>query len=494
MSDKSKPQKKKSNIKLLIISAVCLALMVAALIFLMRQDSGEAAEEETTTAAPQSQSRLLYDKDPSSIESIAITNDKSTYTVKKFADDAWLIEDLPTTEHDTNAMTALLNSSATLTADQVISEDATDLSIYGLDKPRATAVITFSDGKARTITVGNDTPQSGLTYAQLDDDGKVYAIKTSSLAAYMNNKFDLLRKRIYLVRQAADENDKTDYTKIDRITIERKDLDYPIVLEYDVRQDDDNVISGNSSTHVMTEPVRLDLNPDKAYDVINNIFGLTASEIVVVAPSDETKAKYGFDDPYCTVKWEIAGEPFTVCFGNEYKDADGKKAGYYGMADGLDEIFIFDLADIPWVSCDVKSMTMTMITSNYVYNMDSFEITTPDKHYSFTLNKDMANFAAHCVETDQDMDPGLFKNYYQYFLRTPAEELYLEETDIAPMVTVKIKAGDKTDLIEYIDIGGRQCAIRLNGKMSYQCRMTYTNRLIENLDRLFNGEDMITTW
>ncbi len=483
----------KKKLILLLVALLAVGALTAAVIFLNKTDTAESEEEETTTATV-NESRLLYDKDPKKIQSIEITNSTGSFAVKKYAEDAWLVEGFESIIHDTSLISGLLDSCATLTASQTAAEKAEDLSVYGLDAPRATVVTTFEDGSVRTLEVGKETPKATLTYARSDGGDAVIVVDTSSVEQYLESKFYFLQKTVYTLRQPKDENDKTDYSKIDKITIERKDLDYPVVLEYDVRQDDDTVVSGNSSTHVLTSPVRLDLDPDPAYNIINGIFGLTADEVAIVAPSEESLEQYGLLDPACRVTWEIAGESVTVSFGNEYKDSEGVMQGYFGTADGFDEIFVFGKNNVPWMDFKLEKISMPLITTNYIYTVNSFDIKVPDKEYSFSLSGGQDEFAVRCETTGEDMDADLFKGFYQYFLKAPAEEIYLTPDEAQPLVTVTVKTDTLTDTVEFIDTGDRMCDIRLNGKTSFRCRKTYVSRLIENLDRLFAGEEPLTTW
>ena len=485
----------KSNVKLLLIAAAVLLVLTVGLIVVTKLDSGEdIAEEEETTTTTANESRLLYDKDPSAISEIKIKNEYGEFTLKKGSDDYWGVEEFAGLMQDTSVVSSALESASSFTASQTVSETADDLAMYGLDNPRANVDITFEDGSTRTITVGSESPKAALTYAMLDNKAPVYAAETAKVGVFLNNKFNFLQRTVYTAKTAEDENDTTDYKKVDTVRIERSDLDYPVVLEYDVRQDDPDIISGNSSTHILTEPVRLDLDPDGAYDLINGVFGLTAKEVAIAGPSEEKLAECGLDKPSCTVTWHIAGEDFTIKIGNKAKDEEGKENNYYVAADGFDEVFLFDKAALPWTSFKLESITMPLITTNYIFTVKTFDITTPDGEKKFTLSGGQDDFKAYCDTTGADVDPDLFKSFYQYFLKAPAEEIYLEENSDPAYITVKMTGEGFDETVEFIDTGDRMCVIRLNGRTSFRTRKTYAARLEENLQRMFDGQDILTTW
>lgn len=485
----------KSNVKLLIIGAVVLVLLIGAIVALtVLGKDDEAQEAEDTTAATETLSRLLYEKDSSIISDIHVKNETGEYDIVKYDDSSWFVKDFIGVPHSTVAIQDILSAASSLTADQTASDNAEDLSVYGLASPRADVTITFDDSSktVKEILVGSDSPSAGLTYVCFKGENTVYAVDTSDIDCYLNESFDFLAKTVYTAKQAEDENDTTDYTKINKLTISRKDIDYDIVLEYDTRQDDENIISGNSATHVMTSPVQLDLNPDTSYDVLNDVFNLTATDIAVVAPTDEIMAQFGLDDPFAEVDFDIVGGNFKLLIGNEYVDSDGKVLGRYCYADGINMIYMFNTDTIPWATVMPLDISMTMITSTYIYSISSIDVATADSSTHFELNGDSSDFRVKC--SDGDVTADNFKSFYQFILRAPAEELYLEETDAPADITITITHRSGTDKIEFIKSDDRKTIIRLNDRTSFKCRTSYTSRLIENLGHLLNGEDMVDTW
>lgn len=484
----------RSNIKLLIAAVVILLFLGGAIAALVLTGNSEETETEETTVTTQTESpsRLLYDKDPVQIENIHIKNEKDEYDIKQYADETWSVPDFVGLPHSTVNLNDILDNAATVTSQQVASEEPSDLSVYGLESPQAEVTVTFKGGDKKVLHIGDPSPSAGLTYVSFDDDKTVHAVNTSDVDCFLEDRFYYLAKTVYTPKQPADENDTTDYTKINSITISRKDLDYDIVLEYDVRQDMDEIITGNSASHIMSSPVRLDLNPDLAYETLSGVFGLTADEVAATAPDEAMMARFGLDDPFAEVNFDIAGENFRLLIGNSYTDEEGGKSGYFGYAEGIDIIYAFERTSLPWAEIKPMDITMTMITSTYIYAIDTLEVTTAEGSTLFKLSGDQDNFAVDCGDPDVTVDN--FKSFYQYFLRAPAEELYLEETDAPADVTVTVKTELGTDVVEFVRSEDRMSVIRLNGVTSFRCRTAYADRLIENLGHLLNGEDIITTW
>ncbi|MBP1546402.1 MAG: DUF4340 domain-containing protein [Oscillospiraceae bacterium] len=483
----------KSNVKLLIIGAAVIVILAAAVILLTvggGEETGEPVSSETT-ASTEPLSRLLYDKDPSVIENIHVSNETGEYDIVKYNDSSWFVSDFIGLPHSAAALQDICGSAASFTSQQVVTENAEDMSVYGLDKPLAEVTVSFGS-ETKELLIGNETPSAGLSYAAFKGENTVYTVNTSDVDVFMNDRFHFLARTVYTARQPADENDTTNYTKIEKLTISRDDIDYDIVLEYDVRQDDADAIYGNSSSHIMTDPVRLDLNPDKSYDLINGVFNLTATEIAVAAPTEEIIAQYGLDDPYCTVSYEITGGDFRLNIGNEYVDENGKALGRYCMADGIDILYMFDYSIIPWVKVMPLDISMSMITSTYIYTIDTITVETAEGTNEFRLSGGQEDFKVEC--DDSDVTEEGFKDFYQYILRAPAEELYLDECTDPADITITISHEYGEDKLEFINSSDRKTVIRLNGRPSFKCRTSYVNRLMENVGYLLDGEKIVTTW
>lgn len=482
----------KSNIKLLIAAACVLVLLICGVVILNltgKNDDEADVSETTTTAAVES--KLLYDKDPAQISNIHVKNETGEYDIKKFGDDAWFVADFVGQVHNTSAVSEAINSAATMTSQQVASENAEDMSVYGLSEPRAVVTVDF-DSETKTINIGADAPTSGLVYISYGSEKTVHAVKKTAVSCFFNDRFSFINRTVYTAKQGATDEETAENSKINKITVSRKDIDYDIVLEYDPRQDSTDVVSGNSATHVMTSPVKLDLNPDNSYEFINNVFNLTASSIAVISPSEEMKANFGLDDPFATVDYDIVGGDFRLYIGNTYTNADGVESGYFGYAEGIDIIYIFDKSSLPWAYQMPLDIAMSMITSNYIYNVESIDIASSDKQVHFELSGDSEDFK---VSVDgKDIDPDSFKSFYQFILKTPGEELYIEPCDKPADLTVTIKTADKTDTLEFISSEDRLSIIKLNGDVSFRCRTAYVSRLEENLEHLLNGENLVETW
>ncbi len=486
----------KKRTKGIIAGGAAVVVLAGALtaLLLTSPDEDEAAEESTSVSSEEKTSALLYDKDPAKISSIDISNESGNIRIERYADNFWTIPDISGFPLDSDLIESAVNSAATLTAETTI-KDKTDLSVYGLDSPRITIKTVFDGDTAqeKTVYIGNATPKNNGYYVILEGGTDIYTVKTSALSVFENKEYDYIDHVLYENVTDDDTEDDYDPLKINSLTITRPDLPDEIRIEYDKRKDSEETITGNSSDHVMTSPVSLDLSPDKSNDTLNVIFGLSASDVAAVNPDDAALAEYGLKEPACTVEYDINAGGIKLFIGNECRDEDGNITGYYAMKDGIEAVYVLPTQSVPWIDVMPLDLTMTMITSTYIYSIDTIDIEYEGKSESFALSGDEDTFAVSW-NGEEYADTDRFKTFYQYILRAPAEELFLEENSEEPRVSITIKSASGTDKIEFITSGDRMTIIRRNGQNSFRCRTAYVDRLIENIEKLRSGDDIISSW
>lgn len=485
----------KKNIRAIVIFGV-IAVILAGLLILLTV-TAPAEEEKADDTAPAS--KLLYDKNPKDISKLTVKNEYGEYEIIRIGEGdsaTWTIMEIANMPMSSAQIGTLLESAGSVTSRKTVAEDPEDISIYGLTEPSAVVTAAFSDSAntVRTITVGNPTPDESMRYITVDGDTTVYAVYGSAVKCFLNDKNEVINKVVYTAKMAENAEDTTDYTQIKKITVKRSDLDYDFVVEYDVRLDDDSIITGNSSSYVVTSPVFRDLNPDKSSDFVGMIFGLTASGLGPLNPSEEELAACGIDESAARVTFEInGGDVIRLVIGNEYINEDGKKAGRYATVNDAPLIYIFDESSLPWLTAKPLDIVTNMITSNYVFTIRSMDITGSGVNMGFTMTgSSNDDFEVKLNGTEADKDK--FKTFYQFILRMPSEEIYFEETDAEPIVSINIKTADGGDLIELLPAEGRKAIIRLNGKTVYKCALAYVDRLLDNIKLYENGEDIIDNW
>lgn len=172
----------------LLIAAVILALLSGAVWWAKRHPQ---AAPTPAAATPK-----LADIQPAQVTEIDLKKkDGSTLTLKR-ENNKWAItspEALPTDQDAVNSMASSLNP---ISADNVVEENATDFSKYGLNTPSLTVTVHEKNGKSDVIEFGDDVPAGSLVYARAGSGSKVYAVASSTKTSFDKSENDIRDKRL----------------------------------------------------------------------------------------------------------------------------------------------------------------------------------------------------------------------------------------------------------------------------------------------------------
>ena len=116
--------------------------------------------------------------------------------------------------------------------------------------------------------------------------------------------------------------------------------------------------------------------------------------------------------------------------------------------------------------------------------------------YDFKIVGDADN--ASFSYDGKEVDAAKFKSFYQYLLSAYAEQIYLDDlTDdnkfIAGITYDHREEGKENDAVEfYSSESDRTCIIVVNGDVRYKVRQIYATRLLENLNALLTGGEIVS--
>lgn len=395
-----------------ICGAAVVVLLAGSVVLLTRPSGKEDSSSDATAATTQSAEDLaaltLSDESADNVKQISVTNATGSYEVVRvkaektttatdatdstdststtetesatFRISGW--EDIPTNE---SLLGTLANNTASLQADQCVEEHATDLDKFGLGKDATQVSMQFDDGTTFAFRIGGSVSGASCNYFALADSDTVYAVKTSLLANFSKADTDFLATTV--LEKPDDDNMPT----INTVTIERKDLDTPIVLEH--RDTSNDGESGNTqSTHKMTSPISAYLSVERSKDVIEGLFGLSASKILAVRPSEQDLEDYGISDPFATLTLECeGGTTYTLKIGDVVTEADdistddstattSTATTYYPVQlDDGNVIYAIAADKCPWATITPTSLASKMIFTTYVWDISELDVTVDGK-------------------------------------------------------------------------------------------------------------------
>ncbi len=420
----------------------------------------------------------------------------------------WTSPELDGVDHNDSTIGSFVRCMAGLSASSMVEENAQDLEKYGLADPAAEVKVTFDDGTSADICFGIRNPAaSNYVYCLTNGGSDVMQVSYYSAGSAFYDIRDFVN---LVLTEAYDANNAKE---LDYLVIDRKDLDEEVRIEYmaDVAAEsekEDSVIT-TFNTHRITSPITAELDTTKGQTFCYGLYSLTASSCEYIDPTEQEIADAGLDDPFCKVSFKYGGKARVLLLGNEIRTASSDDesseslssvTGYYAMFEGGNIIYSISTDNAPWYTFQVQDIMSRRPISPYIYTIDTLTVTTPDGEYVFKVSGDADDHVFTCGDTV--LNDSSFKSFYQHLITSMGEELYFSDEKPEPYITLNFKYreeyydtyGRSEDTIEFYKSDDRKNIVSVNGDILYKVRQIYTQRLLENLDALFNGGDIKLDW
>lgn len=526
-----------------IIAAAVLLVLGAALLVVMLTDPNNTADSDSGTAesgtaesgesaaeSDEDDKLNITDKEQENVLTLEVTNSTGSFSferqqreVSTTDDDGnvsteteyyWTSPELDGIEHNESTIGSFVRCMAGLSAYSVVEENAEDLDKYGLQEPEAEVKVTFDDGTSTDICFGIRNP-AATNYVYCMLSGGTDVLQASYYSS--GSAFYDIKDFVNLV--LTESYDSTNGNEFDYLTIERKDFDEPVTIEYmydiaEESEDEDSVIT-TFNTHRITSPITTELDTSSGQTIAYGVYALSASSCKYIYPTEQDIADSGLDDPYCKVSFKFSGKEYVLLLGDEIRTTTtsddtsstgtgeaeevSEVSGYYAMLEGGNAIYEISTDNAPWYTFEVEDIMSRRPISPYIYTVDTITITTPDEEYVFTVTGDADDHTFSCGDTVLSDD---FKTFYQHLITSMGEELYFSDEELEPYITVHFKYRDEyydtygrgEDIIVFYKSDDRKNIISVNGDILYKVRQIYTQRLLENIDALFNGGEIKVDW
>lgn len=488
--------KRMKNLVVIGIFILSMALVMLVLVLTAPKDK---SNDDSDKAADTTLSVLALNRDD--IAEMTVKNETGEYTIRNTSF-GFTIDDYSDLTQNSTIMGAAGRCVTELDAKALVEENAADLKKYGLAEGEEKAVcrVTMKDGTKYSVCYGIVTPEGSTRYFRLGDSSDVYTVQLTRSGYFFNAKTEYLSLMI-----TAELSNNNTAPVLDYMTVTRKDLDYDIKFEDDSKNYASDEIS-MASAQVMISPVYAYLDITNSNEIMYGLWGLNATSIAVVHPTEEDFEKYGLNDPFCTVDLDAELQRYYLRIGGvaEYSadEAGGETTvpqSYYCYYEGIDIIYVVDVSELPWTTFMPVDILASMMTSNYIYSLDYINIDLDDcKHY-FELDGDIKGLTLKGTVDGEAFELDDFKIMYQYLLRCPIDDIYFGEApDSAYIGTIEFHRADGGgDILEFYDIGANRVGVKLNGQMSFSQPRGYLSVLKQNIDIFMDGrilEDIIEVW
>ncbi len=159
-----------------VILLVIFAALLAYFLFL------EKDQNSATTSAPTPTSTNVYTFASNDVVELNLTDGTRTTTLQRNNDAApWEIVAPSPNPGDSVKINAVVQQLSSLTASRVFTDSAStsDLSAFGLDKPKLDATVKLKDGTQYLLHLGDKTPDNTNVYVQKPDDKSIYLVSAT---------------------------------------------------------------------------------------------------------------------------------------------------------------------------------------------------------------------------------------------------------------------------------------------------------------------------
>ncbi|MDR0991942.1 MAG: DUF4340 domain-containing protein [Ruminococcus sp.] len=485
-----------SQKRTLIAAGAVLVLLAAVMAVLLLTQPEETPVE--VIESPEVKTRLLYDISPQKLNTLTIKNETGELVLERVdtSDTEYFFAapqfaDLP---QSIAMMRVIADAASSLTAEEIITENAADLSVYGLSSPKAEFTANFSDSNntVKHLLIGNETPAADAYYAAFAGESTVYTIKNTSVGYFSDNINQVIDRVIYKnpltpEEMAAAPAGDNELTRISKMTISRHNLPYTIEIDFRPISIEPEGAQAGEPNYGLVSPIKMDVDDEKGQPLMSAIFGFTATDVEMLYPTAEDLDKYGLSDPFTSVTMILYDGPITLKIGETYGD------GRYCLVDGVDVVWKIANDKLPWATVLPLGVANGVIFRSHLFGLNSIDITgsgiddkiavvgTNDEDLTVTLNGKPA-------------DAAKFKQLYNYIILVPAGDVYIEPVEAEPNLSIVMKGAKLNESADFYDIGNRRYAVAINGEIQYSCTAAYYDLLVENIKAFETNGEINLKW
>src|ERR1051325_9181678 len=153
-------------------------------------------EAAATKASPAPTTTKIVEVPRDQIQSLTIEKAGAETIELKRTGSKWSLTGPKALPADQDAVSSLVSTFASLTADKLLEDKPTSVEQYGLTKPSLSVTATKQDGKTVKLLVGDETPTNSGSYAELAGDSRVFLVASYNKTSLDRSENDLRDKRL----------------------------------------------------------------------------------------------------------------------------------------------------------------------------------------------------------------------------------------------------------------------------------------------------------
>ena len=472
-------------LKLILAGLVTAAVLAAALLLLQ----GKPAPRQTGV-------KVFADHEPTDILELQVTNASGSYTVLyDETEEGYVFDDLPVNIVDVDGFFELMNHAGGFGSLRLVEEHAKDLSLYGLEEPRAQVSVTYVDGSSFSLAVGDEEKISGNYYAQVlseEEKGNVYLFAREDVIYF------LLRKEAYISDLVTPQLAvSSPLSAVRDITFSGTALSQPITITAVQGADQETVLAAKSfgpATHLVRMKGNYELDQTYGIQVLGSVLGIRALEVVGYNVTQEDLTALGFDEPYKQVDFSLKN-------GTDYITDHQLKLvprGENYLAYMLGSPVVFLIAPPEFVSVDPTRLCLRWFLSPLRADLQDLTVEFDGETYVYTSGTDEeGNITAQV--NGEPLDAEQFFKLYRLVTGASSDGVYLEDPvcEGEPILTVTYHyaiEGKSPDVMKLYPGSLRRLNVQINGVTEYDMREAFVQAVKTACHHTLTGEDVEENW
>ena len=340
----------------IIIMASVLVVAVAAFIIIPKLQPKQTEEEMATPAPTPDMTELtISEKKVEDIDKVILENEGvTTVVIFDEATQKYMVEGAEDKELNQSDARNIFYTCSYVQAEQIITEDMSDLEQFGLKDPVSKVTVLYKDDTSLTFLYGNFVPGSGQHYMMLEGGDKVFVMWNN----YGNNA------KLKLQDLMALESQQITKEELKAISIYKNGE-----LSMEFKNESDNAVLIDMSPWKLVKPYYRSVDASSE----NSIFYTMIDRILAIDPDSVVAAEgdpkdYGLDEPFVSVELTtIFDESVVINIGDE---VDGQYAMKYGDSDIIYSIPKNEADFAKYEPIDMVEKLLMLVNVKYVEKVE----------------------------------------------------------------------------------------------------------------------------
>lgn len=473
------------QVKNLIYFAGAVVILLGAL-FLVKG----LLKDKTPDGDEPGQNLFFHTGSNEDVMSVHVSNQKDTYTVNQVSDGKWEIAELSEFEPNEDIYSYVVAVTANFEYYEMIAENCDNLAEYGLDDPWASGEVAYRDGTTLAVNLGIEVPNTeGHRYLCKQGENNVYIVPltVSKTFGYTLANF---------VSPVVLEPRESNY-KISEMVLGGTARPDPIVVNPTKPTRNEGI---SYYDYMIYSPCLAPISVYEGEDLaILPATGFTAHSTLEIYPDAETIASYNLEEAEYTITYTIGSETIVLKF--SWLD---KELGQFAcMLEGGDAIYLVYHESAAWADSQLLDVAFKYVYYAKITQVKTLTFTTPKGTYVFELSHSKDDEGNGILSVTCNGEPfedvQNFRNFFSVLSYVRWENTIDKGVDTSnPEVTVRIdflpELELESDVVTYTRTSERRYALNINGDVYFDVASSYVNKLISDIDKLFDGTVIITDY